>query len=80
MQSLHGLFNRNVLVKPVDLQEVNVCGVESFQTRFNRLENGLSGQTTMVDIVLGLGHIWLVHVGLWVGISTSFSNLPLTLA
>ena len=56
VQGLHCLLNWGVRIIPVDLQQIDVIGAESFQTRINCLEDGCSAKTTAVNIVFALVH------------------------
>lgn len=62
MQSLHSFFNWDIIIKPMDLQQVYVWRVESFQARVDGLEDGLSRKTTMVHIILRLWHFGFILV------------------
>lgn len=45
MESLHGFFDRDVFVEAVDLEEVEVGGVEAFEGGFDVGEDGVAGET-----------------------------------
>lgn len=54
MQRLHGLFNRHILVKPVDLQEVDVLEIQTLERCVDGVENSLARKTDVVRVVLQL--------------------------
>ncbi len=42
MQGFHGLFNRSVLVEPMNLQKIDVARLQTLQGRIDGIEDGLS--------------------------------------
>ena len=57
VQRLHGLFDRGRPIEAMNLEEIDVIGVQSLQTRVDGVEDTLAGQTTLVDIVNSLVNV-----------------------
>lgn len=53
MKSLQGLLDRGIVVKAVDLQEVDVWRVKTLQGRLDLVEDSGSAQAKLVLVVLG---------------------------
>ena len=45
VEGFHGFFDGNILVKTVDLEEVDIGGIETFERRFDVGEDGIAGKT-----------------------------------
>ena len=51
MQCLHRLLDWSVVVESVDLQEIDVVGIEALQGGIDLVEDGLARQTALVGVV-----------------------------
>jgi len=57
----HGFFRWGVRVEAVDLEEVEVRGVEATEAGFHSGEDGKAGQAASVDVVFACGDICAVE-------------------
>jgi hypothetical protein len=64
IKSLHRFFNRSVVVKAVDLEQVDVVDIQSLQAGIDGVEDRLARETTVVGIVFRLLHFWFILEGL----------------
>jgi hypothetical protein len=62
VQRFHRLLHRNRRVESVDLQQIDIRGLQSLQTGVHRTKNGLSAQPTLIYVVLGVFHLWVLDV------------------
>jgi hypothetical protein len=51
LQSAHRLLERRVLIRPVNLQQVDVFQVQLFQGPFDRVEDVFTGEALLIRIV-----------------------------
>lgn len=68
MKRLHGLLERGVVVEAMDLEDIDVVGVEALERGVDLVEDGRAREVVLVDVVLGLLERLAVqevaHVGL----------------
>lgn len=62
MQRLHGLFHGCVGVKAMDLKQIDVVHLQTFEAGINSVENSGSAETSLIDVVFGTLHLGIAHV------------------
>ena len=62
VQGLHRFFHRRIIVKPVNLIQIQVIGLQTFQRAVNFPQDGLTGQFPFVEIDFrGQHHVFPAH-------------------
>ncbi len=61
MQCFHGFFDGDSGVETVDLEEVNVGCVEAGEGGFDGGEDGLAGESSLVNVIFTLYNILLIE-------------------
>ena len=66
VQSFHSLLWLHSWVVAVDLEQVDVVGVQALQACIHGIEDGLSRKATLVDVVFRVLQLWIPEMSILV--------------